>query len=147
MRKKKIVREFINSICPEMRVRFKRNSNYYESSNNTIYIDLKDTNDGGFMRHLRAVHDYDYAYCFSLLMWTILHELGHYFTQDKYEDSDEDLVTREVCALVPREVSDADPKIQDIYFNLKTEWVATEWAIEFVKSHLSFCIAYSGLLD
>lgn len=139
MREKKIVRNFIKTICPEIRVRFKRNSNYYESSNCTIYIDLADKNDGGFMRHLRYNHGFTLAYKYSLLMWTILHELGHYFTEDEYEDSEEDTEIRNLCSLIDREISDNDSELQDVYFNLKTEWVATEWAINFVKSNPFFC--------
>lgn len=69
---------------------------------------------------------------YSLALWTLLHEIGHYNTVDYAED---DLIARAICGLASREEALKDLKLQDIYFNIENEWEATEWAIEWINSH------------
>lgn len=120
-------------IAPELTVKFDEDDfTCFDFEEDTIVIGGDfDGEDYGFMRHLREVHNFADADKFSRRLWTILHEVGHYETDGDCED---DTYTRAMLGCFGEEVL-SSPKIQDLYFNLKSEWVATEWAIDWIQSH------------
>jgi hypothetical protein len=79
------------------------------------------------------------------MLWTLLHELGHYFTLDVWETEEEE-ETRLMCSLISEEEAQSNTAIQDRYFDLSREWEATEWAICFAENNpnitslLSCCV-------
>ena len=101
--------------------------------------------DRGFMRHIVETHDFAQAYDYSLMLWSILHELGHYFTGDDGWVDEEEANQYLVCSLVPSEIAD-DPKIQDLYFNIPSEYEATEWAIDWVKANPELATRFNNML-
>ena len=108
-------------IAPFVKVKIdKTDSTCFDFNNDTLIVGY-DFNDDeyGFMRHLREVHGCKFANLFTHRFWAILHELGHYFTGDGIEDEKETLEVRAFC----------------MYFNLPSEFAATEWAINFIKTH------------
>jgi hypothetical protein len=131
-------KNFINFYFPDfdLRVRQSReNSADYEK--NIIRLNLRDSEDYGFMRHLHEVHGFKLSdTLISPMMWTILHEVGHFATIDEIppQDYDEAISTKTLLTLYGEEIK-TNPTLQDRYFNTATEWEATEWAIEWVKSH------------
>ena len=124
----------IKIVAPRLKIRYDDNKQTcYDCDEKCLIIGNDfNGNDCGFMRHLREVHKYADAdqYCFAL--WTLLHEIGHYYTIDYVED---DLWTRTFCGLFSCEEASKDSELQDMYFNIKSEWEATEWAIKWISSH------------
>lgn len=121
-------------VAPRLKIRYDDNEQTCYDCNEECLIIGNDFcgDDCGFMRHLREVHGYTDADRYSLALWTLLHEIGHYNTVDYAED---DLIARAICGLASREEALKDLKLQDIYFNIENEWEATEWAIEWINSH------------
>ena len=118
--------------------------------NDTITLNLDGTEpDLGFMRHLREVHKEHHTYEVDERIWAVLHEVGHYMTVDDlcegYEEEEEK--PRALCALLTTEEVAASPKLQDLYFNLPSEWEATEWACEVVESDLKKYKELTALLQ
>ena len=122
------IRNFIQSIA-DVKVTFSKSGWWYDNEREVINVDLTDFNDMGFMRHLHEVHKCEFAYEYSLTLWSILHEIGHYYTLDDIEDDEDDRIA---LMLTTSEIADNE-KVQDRYFNMPSEWVATEWAINFIK--------------
>ena len=109
---------------------------------NAIRLNLEDTSplyDGGFLHHLAVEHKCSFVNEISLPLWTILHELGHLATEDECEDESEYLA-RELLNIDGTELANK------AYFNLESEWRATEWAIEYAKKHPFKCIIFGDLL-
>lgn len=127
----KYAKNFINFYFPNLGVRVrqsKENSADYEKR--ILRLNLRDDEDFGFMRHLRESHCCELS-CISSMIWTILHEVGHFVTID--EISDEDYETSlSIKAYLSVVDIENDTTLQDEYFNTPTEWKATEWAIEWV---------------
>ena len=141
--KKFLIWLFIKSIVPRMKVVFTDEGSSFEYETNTIYLTLgEDCN--GFMRHLKNVHGVKGADNFSIIMWQILHEIGHYFTLDYCEEDDS--IERAICALIDKDTAANSEKIQDMYFNMEKEYEATEWAINYVIEHTNKCKLISDLL-
>lgn len=114
-------------------------SGAYDHEENTVFIGSNCGNKElqvAFQKHIRNKHHYDSAHKFSATLWTILHEMGHHFTSDDFDESieDEEAPIRAMCAMIP--LNEAMEKgIEDTYYDLPTEFAATEWAINFIKSH------------
>ena len=121
-------------MAPRLKIRYDDNEQTCYDCNEECLIIGQDfcSDDCGFMRHLREVHGYSDADQYCLALWTLLHEIGHYYTIDYAED---DLWTRAICGLISYEEASKNSELQDIYFNIENEWEATEWAIKWVDSH------------
>lgn len=122
-------------IAPRLKIRQDNNEQTCYDCNEECLIIGNDFNkdEFGFMRHLREQHQCEYTDCFKLSLWTILHEIGHYKTLDMIEN--DDLASRALCAIVDEEVARTNKTVQDMYFNIESEWEATEWAVSYIKSH------------
>lgn len=121
-------------VAPRLKIRYDDNEQTcYDCNEECLIIGNDFYSDGcGFMRHLREVHGYINADQYSLALWTLLHEIGHYYTIDYAEDN---LIVRAICRLTSYEEASKNPKLQDIYYNIENEWEATEWAIKWIDSH------------
>lgn len=123
----------IKLIAPGIKVRKSvPESIVYDSKTQSMVIGKYfDPNDYGFMRHLSQAHEFPEGLRYSYNLWHILHELGHYFTEEKYGDN---IGLRqwfkENGKLMIRNVN-----LQNSYYNYREEWEATEWAIDWVKKH------------
>lgn len=133
---------FVKLVQPQVGVRFCKDGNSYDHTEEKIYLDVNDNDDCGFLRHLEEKHGFAEARSYSLLVWTILHEIGHYNTLDECEE--DELLVRGYCAMVDK--SDVTEKVQDLYFDLESEWLATEWAIDYLLDHQKLCRVFSALL-
>lgn len=139
MTKEKILTELVNTICPEVTLIFNHeDDSYYEYVTDIISVDPEPQADDGFLRHLAEVHKCGFAYDYPLILWTILHEVGHYYTLEDVICDDE-IETRVLCATVPLEVARDNERIRNMYYNLPSEWEATEWAIDFIAENTAFC--------
>ncbi len=138
---------FVKIVCPQVSIRISDDEiNCYDSDLERIYFNPNDTEDCGFLRHLREVHNYPQADRYSLTIWTLLHEIGHYNTLDDCDDDEEDLDVRLVFAALDTTDVAHDERAQDLYFNLQAEWEATEWAIAYLDNHKLLCSFFSFLL-
>ena len=107
---------------------------YYDTDQKAMVIgNYPDFNEYGFMRHLGYEHKfgYDNACKYRYALWHILHEIGHYHIEDEYGDNkDARAYFKEYGKLLLK-----NKTLQDNLFNDRTEWAATEWAINWVKKH------------
>lgn len=132
----------VRSITDELEVA-EGDENSFDFEQNLITLDFTPQPDFGFARHRREVHK-----CHLKVderLWTILHEIGHYMTDDELteEDYKETEVAKLYCSLVPEDVAMNNPSIQNLYFDTPSEWLATEWAIDYVKHHYLKCKKWS----
>lgn len=131
----KAIEKFIKEIDEELNVTFDCNRGYcFETSTNTVNVDLTDTEDCGFMRHLKEFHKCEFAYEYSLCLWSILHEIGHYETEGDLVESDDDTMLR-FYLMFAEDKNHDNIELQNQYFNLPAEWYATEWAIEWIEEN------------
>lgn len=114
----------------------------YDWENNAVIIgyDLDDEQStSAFLDHLRNTHKCNFARKFSARLWSVLHEVGHHFTQDD-ELYENDLEMRAILALVPTPTTDEGYRnIANMYFDLPSEYEATEWAINYVRNNYTEC--------
>jgi len=116
---------------------------FYDDDDNTIYIDL-DIDEGRFRENLATAHKYETN--LGLLIWTILHEIGHHFTY-KYIDENEDEVLRLVYKNLFKKKLITEKTWQDLYYELDSEWEATEWAINFIEKHKRLCKFFNKMFE
>lgn len=121
-------------VAPKVKFSFnKEEDSYYDIEENRINLNshLRE-NDFGFFRHIREAHGFTDIAAAVPEVWTLLHEVGHVHTW--VEDEEED-IWRAALSIVD---GSYDTFIQDAYYNLENEWLATEWAINYIKKHPVF---------
>ena len=127
---RKLVKYFIYSIDNSVKVRFNEyNGFHYDFGEHYVNVDLMDIASDGFIEHLKENHRCKFAYAYSTITWFILHEIGHKATEFEvnwYKDFTE----RFYIALIKNENESTQA-----YFNLPSEYKATEWAIWFANTH------------
>ena len=133
---------FVKTIVPELKIQFVKDGSSFDWTEDKIYFQFNEP-DCGFMRHLKQVHHFKKANCIHLTIWTLLHEIGHYFTLD---DCEEDLETKAICSIINKDDAEHMEMLQDMYFNMESEWEATEWAINYVINHYKKCKIFSKLV-
>jgi hypothetical protein len=139
--KKIIIFLFIKTINPRIKIKYDEDMFAFCFTNNTLYYNF-DIIDMGFLRHMRECHKWEPQ--FSVMLYSLLHELGHYYMQDCIDENE--LEIRSMCALLPVETVLENIEIQNTYFNLESEFEATEWAIEYSVNHRKFCKIFDHLL-
>lgn len=87
-----------------------------------------------FMRHLRAAHEFEEDW--SIALMTLLHEIGHFYTLDEYyEETSEDILNEENSLRIRFMFDSGSDLMIDQYFDMGSEWVATEWAIDWIRKN------------
>ena len=121
-------------VCPRLKFTYHNDSGtYYDNKNKKVTLGLNAWQDEcGFLRHLREEHGCKEWNKVNVGVWSLLHEIGHYHTFDYVED---DSFTRAFCAVIPLDVAKEYSKYQDLYFNMESEFEATEWAIEWLHKN------------
>lgn len=139
--KKIIVFLFIKTINPRIKLKYTENEFAFCFSNKTLYYSWN-LIDMGFLRHMRECHYWEPQ--FGVMLYSLLHELGHYYTQDCIDSNE--LEIRSICALTPVEEMLANEELQNLYFNLESEYEATEWAIDYSRRHYWKCKIFDSLI-
>ena len=134
---------FVKLIAPEVKVEKSDEENYFDFETDTLYLCNTQEGEEMFLRHLREKHQCLFVDDFKPKVWTILHEIGHFETAELY-DIEEDFAARAAFALIPTDK--ADKEMQDLYFDLESEWQATEWAIDYAARHYRKLKVLQGLL-
>lgn len=134
----------IKLIAPQVHLRRTKDGTEFDYDTNTIYYDAKpDPFDKCFIRHVKEKHNFPIADNYSFRLWSILHELGHYFNDDVEEDE----WAKALCAVLSKEQALNDVEIQDYYYDSPDEFEATEWAIIWIEEHPRLAKLFSKLLD
>lgn len=133
----------VKIIAPFVHIRKTKEGCAFEWETNTIYYNkAQDPFDVGFIRHLKEKHYFENPEQYAIPLWSLLHELGHYF----YPDEEEDLVSKTICALLPYELAVESKTLQDMYYDSPDEYAATEWAIDWIVTHPKLASLFSALL-
>ena len=104
--------------------------NYFSSCDEYIAVNEEDA--ARFEKVFRKiVSDMDAAANeFSVYLLSFLHEVGHWMDEDELYDSFEYQLMNDIVADIEDEDEGAD-----LYMRSPAEWVATEWAVNFVTAH------------
>lgn len=78
---------------------------------------------------------------YSLILWSLLHEYGHYQDAMETYSDEEDAFFRELMLMMP----DGSEKVL-AYFNLPSERVASAWAADFIRENAEKCKEVDRLL-
>ena len=148
-----IAKLFAKSISPKIKLNPYAGASSFSTETGAINICIDDPDILGqqaFLQHIALAHKCHFVNEISPLAWTILHEIGHYFTDEQFTDNEQeaDGEYRSLLALgiIPDNYSHPDHSIQEAYFNLDTEWEATEWAINYIRKHPRKCLIFGDLL-
>lgn len=129
-RLRKTIKRFIYSIDDTVKVRFNEYDGfYYDLEKHFVNIDFMDMTSDGFIEHLKEYHKCNFANKFSVVTWFILHELGHKSTQFEVNWYNDFQKRFYLCLIKDENQSTIE------YFNLPSEYKATEWAIWFANTH------------
>lgn len=138
-----VERLLVKLIAPTVHITQTDEDTAFEWTTDTIYYNpAQNPFDLGFQRHLREQHLFEKPEQFSIGLWSILHELGHYFNPD--EEVDEN--AKALCAMVSVEVAANSPYIQDMYYNSPDEFAATEWACDWIMKHKILAYLFSAVV-
>ena len=138
----------VKSIAPKVKVVYDPESETcFDHDLKAVIIgdDFRD-DDYGFMRHIKYNHNFAEAYDYSINLWSILHELGHYFVGDNGYVSEEELAQYAICAMMPHDVAKDNPYLQNLYFDIPAEYNATEWAITWIMKHRKLAKIFNELV-
>lgn len=70
-------------------------------------------------------------------LFSLLHEVGHHFTLGQL--SEEELNYETFCREVLSLSEDSPREVNEAYFNLPAEILATKWALEFMLNNMEWC--------
>lgn len=125
----KLVRAYI---CDDIRCHF--NTEFAVVDENVYYsLFQSEETDRIWAAWLKDTYGRRYKKDFSTFVLSFLHEIGHYFTIDDYDDAFD-----EKANLVIDFDADSDEEIVEknrAYWELPVEKAATDWAIDFYNSH------------
>ena len=105
---------------------------YLPAKNKVAFTFIEAPNDKWFMEFFNSLAPE--IECCEFLA-SLLHEVGHSATYEDFSDEDWDMYYLRCDSLEANGHAASDREINFEYFNLPTERAATEWAIEFMRSH------------
>lgn len=111
-----------------------------------VVLNLLDTNaDDLFLNHIEKRHNFEKARKYSPMFWTILHEVGHIKAdteEDALAEQERETIVKILCSIADNEKDWNSAAV--LHFEMKSEWDATDWAIDFIERHslLSHIVNY-----
>lgn len=150
------VEAIINAINEKMDseigvVRDEEYNTAYCIEDETIYVgydfDVDPEEEAGlglFLMHMKAGHMCTFVDELNSKVWTLLHEVGHHFTQDE-DFGEDDIAERAMIAVVDMNRLNDEGKVNVAmrYFDLPSEYSATEWAINFARENFELCKSFN----
>lgn len=136
MTKRKIVKQLIHSINPNIKVKFRRNSNNCDIVNRKIYLDLKATRSLDSLQHYnRVLKLYGFRKTIDTTLWVVLHEVGHIMTAHKVKDLRGAIQAQanKVYAWVEHDCDIPQKHLTKAYSMLELEYNANSWVFHYVK--------------
>ena len=115
---------------------------YYTSATGSISMNIEDACTLEYEWYKNVTQYTHIGKSFNLILWSLLHEYGHY--QDTMETyfSEEDEFFRELMLMLP----EGTDRVM-AYFNLPSEKVATQWAAEFIEDNKEKCLIANEILE
>lgn len=102
-----------------------------------VVLNLLETNaDDLFLWHIEKRHKFKNARKYSPFFWTILHEVGHIKadTEESVEkDKEMEALVKLLCSIADNEKEWNSSAV--LHFEEKSEWDATDWAIDYIERH------------
>lgn len=136
MHKRKIITQLIHSINPNIKVKFRRNSNNCNIVKQTIYLDLKATRSLDSLHHYnRVLKLHGFRKTIDTTLWVVLHEVGHIMTAHKVKDLRGAIQAQadKVHAWVEHECDIPQKHLTKGYALLELENNANSWVFHYVK--------------
>lgn len=126
----KIICKLITKIhAPEISLNFTNEGSTYDEAESIINLDLHEEEDSkAFIKDLKENHNFDGSR-FSMPLWSLLHELGHYNNDDTLDEDELDYDE------YFRYLITANMIESENYYKLPKEFEATEWAISEIRKH------------
>ena len=143
-----IAKLFIKTINPFIKVNlYYGEGSAYSFTDKTIHLNLRDIEgENEFLNHLATIHKCSFVNEFPLELWTLLHELGHHYTKADIINPELDYLARVAINNTDTSSYENTQDEANAYFNLESEWRATEWAIRYAKKHPFKCLIFGDLL-
>ena len=108
---------------------------YYDCTEDYIGMNIEDANSLELEWYDNVSQYLSNGREFSLVLWSLLHEYGHYQdTMETWADA-EDTFFRELMYMMP----EGSYERRMAYFNLPSEKVATQWAADFIRENEELC--------
>lgn len=128
-----LVREYI---CEDITCKF---NTIFCISDDKLYFSLFDDEytNNLWREWLKREYKKDYNKNFSTFVLSFLHEIGHYYTIEDFDD-DYDTIVAQKQGLAIDYDTDSDQEIVEknfTYWELPIEKAATDWAIDFYNKH------------
>jgi hypothetical protein len=134
MTKRQVIRRFVKSINPSIRVKFRRNSNNCDIANKIVYLDLKQTRSLEYQHHYnRIAKVYNFRQAVGTTLWVVLHEVGHIMTAHKVKHLDTAIRQQEHKIAFWARHDVPQKHLSKAYAMLELERLANEWAFTYAK--------------
>lgn len=134
MTKRQIVRRLVKSINPNIRVKFRRNSNNCDIANKVVYFDLRQARSLEYEHHLKRISKvYNFRQTIGTTLWVVLHEVGHIMTAHKVKDLDTAIQHQTTKIAFWQEAEVPQKHLSKAYAMLELERLANEWAFNYAK--------------
>lgn len=143
---KKLIEDFIESFGynPVEDVEFSM-----DTESDLIFYTLDEPDNSPANVALKRYLKEEFHISVPMLLFSILHEIGHFETLGEItqKEIDIDTATKGILELAYGEYSgDDDYCFFKAYWDLKMEYLANEWAVNFVKSNTEECAEFYGKL-
>lgn len=125
-------------ICDEIE-RCKFTTEFCMGADDVLYFSLfeDEMTNNIWYQWLKATYGKRFRDSFSLLVLTFLHEVGHFYTIEDFDDEYEETARAKVSLAVDLDVDTFEEIVEKnfAYWELPIEKAATDWAIDFYNDH------------
>lgn len=110
---------------------------FYNPDTRTVYFTPFSSSSDDFHRYW-ILQNFNYTIKErEYFLFSLLHEIGHHYTFGYL--TDEDLQYEVFCRKILENSDKSANEINEAYFNLPAEKLATQWAINFMSEHPHWC--------
>lgn len=131
--------ELVNNFCEKFgcTAEFGAEFCYYHSDETVCYsLAVVEESDKTWKEYVKDTFNFRIT---NIFMFSLLHEIGHHFTMDKFSpiyQRKEDAVVRKIEKNLSKSDDEVlDKKLRLQYFDLPMEKVATKWAVKYYRTH------------
>lgn len=140
------IQKEVKKLNPELKITFGDSFAFFYATDTITYHPFNNEPESAeaLAKHIESTRNFDIRPHF--FMYSLLHEIGHSFTMDNLEseDLDNELYVRELIHLVSQDnTTDAD----EMYFNLESEMLANDWAVNFIQNNVPYCVKLENRLQ
>lgn len=133
--KKLYIKRFIKNLLPNCKIIFDKESYIINNEIPTISVALqKQLFDEDFNEFTRQ----EFGISINYLLISILHEIGHYFTRDYFNQIHKEITMTNLYSEYENNRITLQ-ELNQIYWRLPLEKNATEWGLNFYKNNKKLC--------